>query len=111
MRIIQIVLLLFVAFAILKTAGRAVRRDITRAQLVFWCLVWLAIAAAALFPQWTVVVANRLGVGRGSDLVLYVAVALLLYVVFRLTVRMERIDRAMTKVVRKQALDNLDKKE
>lgn len=104
MHIIQLILLLFVAFAILKTVGRAVKRDVTRAQLVFWCLVWLAIAAAAIFPQWTVVLANRLGVGRGSDLVLYIAVALLLYIVFRLTVRIERMDRAITKVVRRDAL-------
>mgnify|MGYP001574194042 FL=1 len=110
MMIIQILLLLFVAFAILKTVGRAVKRDVTRAQLVFWCLVWLAIASAAIFPQWTVVLANRLGVGRGSDLVLYVAVALLLYIAFRLTVRMERMDRAITKVVRRDALER-DKKE
>ncbi len=110
MHIIQIILLLFVAFAILKTVGRAVKRDVTRAQLVFWCLVWIAIAAAAIFPQWTVILANRLGVGRGSDLVLYAAVALLLYIVFRLTVRIERMDRAITKVVRHDALERDDKK-
>jgi len=104
MLIIQIFLLLFVAFAILKTAGRYKKKEITFGQVIFWCLVWLAIAGAAIFPQWTVFVANKFGVGRGTDFVLYISVALLLYIVFRQTVKIQKIDREITKIVRKDAL-------
>lgn len=111
MLVIQILLLLFVAFALLKTFGRFTKNDITVAQLCFWVLIWIAIALTAIFPQWTVSIANRLGVGRGSDLVLYAAVAVLLYTTFRLTVRLQKLDRDITKVVRKEALDSANKKE
>src|SRR3989344_924875 len=104
MNIIQLILILFVAFAVYKTGVRLRKREITMGQMVFWLLVWTAIAAAALFPEWTNVVANRFGVGRGADFVLYIAVALLLYTSFKLTVRVQKLDRDITKVVRRDAL-------
>ena len=107
--IIQIFLLLFVAFAILKTIGRFRKKEITAGQVFFWCLVWITIAFATIFPQWTVIAANKFGVGRGTDFVLYVAVALLLYIVFRLTVRIQKINRDITKIVRKDALQKSNK--
>lgn len=111
MHVIQLLLILFVIFAVYKTFARLRKREITRAQFIFWCVVWGAIAAAALFPEWTTVVANRFGVGRGTDFLLYLSVAVLLYTSFKLTVRMQKLDRDITKVVRRDALDRTDKKE
>lgn len=109
MHVIQLLLILFVIFAVYKTAVRLRRREITVGQLIFWCLVWVAIATAAIFPEWTTVVANRFGVGRGTDFLLYLSVAVLLYTSFKLTVRVQKLDRDITKVVRREALER-DKK-
>ncbi len=109
MHIIQIFLILFVLFAVYKTGVRLRKKEMTASQFIFWCVVWAAIAAAALFPEWTTVVANRFGVGRGTDFLLYLSVALLLYTSFKLTVRVQKLDRDLTKVVRRDALDTTKK--
>ena len=74
--------------------------------MVFWILFWLAADVAVLWPNSTTVLANALGIGRGSDLVLYISLAALFYLLFRLHVKVESINRDVTKVVRDKALDH-----
>ncbi len=104
MAFIQTALLLFVAFAAYKTWLRLNSGDITGGQFLFWSFLWLAVGLATIFPQWTVVVANRFGVGRGADFVLYIAVAFLLYRSFKTSVKLRTMDRHITSVVRHNAL-------
>ena len=51
-----------------------------------------------------------LGIARGADLIVYVSVVLLFYLIFRLYVKMEKIEQDVTKVVRKIAIDETVKK-
>ena len=106
MAFIQTLLLLFVVFAAYKTWKRLNSGDITGGQFLFWSAVWLAVGLATIFPQWTVVIANRFGVGRGADFVLYLAVAFLLYRSFKTSVKMRSLDRHITSVVRRNALED-----
>ena len=48
--------------------------------------------------------ANRLGIGRGSDLVIYISIAVLFFLLFRVHIAIERVNREVTKVVRDRAL-------
>ena len=74
--------------------------------VVFWVLFWLIASVAVWWPNGTTVLANAFGIGRGTDFVLYVAIALLFYLVFKLHVKLESVGRDITKVVRKEALEN-----
>lgn len=71
---------------------------------LLWLLLWAGAAVVILFPNSTVGVAHLLGIGRGADLVLYLSAILILYLVFRVYVRLEQMDRNMTKIVRTLAL-------
>lgn len=104
MAFIQTILLLFVVFSMYRTWQRLQGGDITGGQFLFWCGLWVAIGLSALFPQWTVWLANAFGVGRGADFVLYLAVAFLLYRSFKTSVKQRELDRHITAVVRKNAL-------
>ena len=57
-----------------------------------------------LLPATTTKIASFFGVGRGVDVILYLAVSLLFYLVFRIYVMIEDIRREITKVVRMVAL-------
>lgn len=60
--------------------------------------------AGVLEPGLTSYIAKRLGIGRGTDVVLYLSIALLYYLIFRLSISLEDTRREITEVVRKIAL-------
>lgn len=102
--IIKFLLLIFIAFALIKVIMRIFLREIARFEGFFWILFWILGGVFVYDPGLTVKVANALGVGRGADLVFYVSILLLFYLAFRIFVRLEKIDRTITKIVRDAAL-------
>lgn len=62
-----------------------------------------------LFPEWTNVLAKKLGVGRGADLVLYIGIVLFYFVVLKLYARMRKLEQQITELIRKQAIDEVEK--
>lgn len=62
-----------------------------------------------LFPEWTSVLAKKLGVGRGTDLVLYICIVLFYFVILKLYARMRKLEQQITELIRKQALDEVEK--
>ena len=55
-------------------------------------------------PDLTSSLAKLFGVGRGADVVVYLALVGLFFMVFRLMVKIEKLEREITKVVRNKAL-------
>jgi len=104
MFLIQIVLILFCLFAIIKVAARYRAGDIGVQWLVFWLVFWILVGAVAWRPDTTGYFARLLGVGRGADVVVYLALALLFFLFFKLMVKVERVDKNITKIVREIAL-------
>jgi len=71
---------------------------------IFWIFFWLLGNIAVWWPNSTTMFANRLGIGRGSDFVIYISIAVLFYLLFMVHIKMERVSREVTKVVRDRAL-------
>ena len=71
-------------------------------------LAWTAVIVIVLLPQTTDLLAARVGIGRGADLVVYVALVALMYVVFRLVLKIQSIERDLTALVLHDALRELD---
>ncbi len=105
MFLIQIVLLLFCLFAIVKVSARYRSGDIALGWLVFWLLFWVWAGVVALKPDSTTYWARLLGVGRGADVVVYLSLALLFFLFFKLMVNVERINKDITKIVREITLN------
>jgi len=74
----------------------------------FWMFFWVLADVVVFFPDSTTLFANRLGIGRGSDLITYVSLALVFFVLFRLHVKLHEIQRDITSLVRKDALEDRD---
>lgn len=101
--LIQILLSLFIIFALIKVIGRFRAKEVSFGAVIFWCLFWLIVLIVVWQPRLSTELANRLGVGRGTDLIMYVSVAALFYFIFRLTVRIEKMEKNVTKIVREMA--------
>jgi hypothetical protein len=74
-------------------------------QLVLWMAIWIGGAVVVLFPDFANDLASRFKVGRGADLVIYVAIPVLFYTVFRLLIRTERLNRDVTSLTRALAIE------
>src|SRR5260221_7561046 len=57
-----------------------------------------------LFPELTTRIANKLGVGRGTDLIVYICIVFFLFVIIRLYARLRRLEQMITRIVRDNAL-------
>ncbi len=104
---IQIILLAFLAFAILRAFWRFHQSHIAWNALIFWLLLWGAITIVVIKPDITSRLAALAGVGRGADLVLYGAAVLLFYLVFYFMVKIDAIDQDITKIISALALKDI----
>ncbi len=105
MSFIKIIIIIFILFVLSRTIVRFKRGDITSRELTIWAIFWLLVATATLVPKKTDTIAQWLGVERGADLLVYLSIIALFFVVFKIIVKLEKIDRDITKVVRHAALD------
>ena len=103
----------WIAFVILGisftlTLTLTVRRVIAPRVGFAWAMLWVAAAVAIARPELTAMVARALGIGRGTDLVLYVAILAMVFGFFAVYVRMRRIESDLTKIVRELAIRGAD---
>lgn len=83
---------------------------ISRFRSAFFDLLLLLLFSSAaiffiLFPDYTNVIAKKLGVSRGADLLFYVCILFFLFIIIKLFARIRRLEKTLTDIVRKQAKD------
>ena len=108
MNLIQILLILVAAASLLVYLRyfRSVLRDRLIALIIF-----ASVVSAVLFPEFTTTVANSVGVGRGTDLILYLLVVGSVFAVVMLTSRLMSIENTLTELVRQLAIMNANRPE
>ena len=107
---IQIFLLALVLFAVSRVYLRAKEKILSPKTALFWFAIWTAAAFGILLPKTTSSLAGIVGVGRGVDVIVYVSLALLFYLVFRLFVSVEDLRHEITYLIRQLALQNSAKR-
>jgi hypothetical protein len=79
--------------------GRGLRRN-----GVFWGLVWLVAGFLILFPSVTTRLAGWFGIGRGADLILYLAILAGLTSSLYFYARYRQLEIMVTEIIRREAL-------
>ena len=110
MIVLQILVSIFVLIVLAKLFKQWHNENITLAKFLLWCLLWLAVLLVFWQPDLTSYLANFLGIGRGADLIIYVAILALDYLVFRVFVRLQKLDKDLTKLIREDAIKNVQKR-
>lgn len=103
--LIRLILWFVLGIAFLMTWRRERQGAVRLYEALAWSAVWIAAALVVARPESTTLVAQFLGIGRGADLILYAAVITLLILVFQLHVAHHKLERQLTDMVRKQALE------
>lgn len=100
----QIIFVLFALLVISQVLKRKKSGHLSSLGMLFWILVWVGASVAVLWPDATQTLANYFGIGRGTDFVVYSALAIMFFGLFRLHIKIESMQRDITAVVRKKAL-------
>lgn len=101
--LIQLLLFFFIIFALSRVLLQVKQGNLTFNAFFFWTAVFSMAIIGILYPQLTSKAAEIMGIGRGADAVIYVSIALLFYLVFRISVMIEDIRHEISELVRKLA--------
>jgi len=104
MNAFQILLICVLAALASVIVALTVRRSIGRLAAAAWLAVIAAGAVFSIEPNWTTVIARRLGISRGTDLLLYLLVLAVLQGFLLIYLKLRRVRRELTLLVRELAI-------
>ncbi|HZJ40980.1 MAG TPA: DUF2304 domain-containing protein [Candidatus Saccharimonadales bacterium] len=109
----QLIALALIAVFIWRLSEQKRKKKIGQNEFIFWLSFWLlGVVAIVLIKQIDRLVGS-LGFSSGINFLLYLAIIILFYMVFKLRLTLAKMDSNLTSIVRKIALlenSNLDSK-
>lgn len=79
-------------------------------KLVTSNIIWLSIAAFSLFPNATHKISQQLGFGESLNTFIFIGFVVVFVILFKVINILERIERNVSEIVRKEALSKLTEK-
>jgi hypothetical protein len=108
----QVIALLFIAFFLARLFFKRQRKEISGNEFLFWLFFWILAALAIIFIKQIDAIVSSLGFsGSGIEVLLYLAVLFLFYFNFRQRLKLERIERDITRLVEYMAINKKKKNE
>ncbi len=103
----QLLFSIFILFAISRAILRFKEGKVSFLALIGWVFLWMWVGIIIWIPGVTTHIAKILGIGRGADLIIYGSIVTLFYLIFRIYVKIEDIERQITQIARKIALQKV----
>lgn len=97
--ILKILAIIFVLFVASRAYLRFKDKSLNIQSLVFWGIIWVSILAFVFDPKISDEIAKFVGLQRGTDTIFFFAIILLFYLIFRLYVKIDKVDKDVTKIV------------
>ena len=108
--LLQGVAIAFALFALSRSVLRFRDGQTTLKEFILWASIWIIVIIISLFPDVTYFFAKAFGINRGVDLVIYVSITALFYLMFRLYIKLDRVEKSITLLTRHDAIKNVKKK-
>ena len=101
----QLLALIIISFLISRLIRQKKKKQVGGNEFVLWLTFWLGSALAILFLKELDYLAARLGFSAsGINLLFYAAILALFYFIFRLRLRVAKLDRDLTDLTREMTL-------
>lgn len=107
MNLIQILIVLFIVYVVYRLVVKLNKRELTMQVFILWLIFWLIVGFAVVIPDSLSYIASKVGVGRGVDVAVYIAVLTLFYIVFRIFIRLEKMEKNISEIVRKISISQV----
>ncbi len=75
---------------------------------LLWTVFWTAVAYVALFPSHMRFLSDITGIRRNETAIMVTAIGILFFIVFYLVIKIEEVEQRFTKLVRHDALQDLE---
>ncbi len=106
----QLLAVIVIAFFIIRLFQQRRNNSISKGEYLLWLVFWILTGLSVIFIKYIDRLVGFFGFsGSGIEVLLYLAVALMFYLFFRLRIKIERIEKELTKVVRAIAIDKKNK--
>lgn len=102
----QILFLVFAGLAAILLASRYRAQELSGTSAIFWLILWGMGTMIVIMPDVASQLANVFGIGRGSDLILYVTIIVLFFLLFKTQIKIEKLNIKLTKLIRHYALED-----
>lgn len=96
----QILLSTLILFILLRTINAYKKRDLSLGFSLIWIIFWLFGLFLIFEQNFVISLAKSLGISRGVDLVIYLSLIFIFYMIYRLLVKIEELERTITQIVR-----------
>ncbi len=97
----QVIALIIILIFLARLFWQKQKNDISVNEFLFWLIFWVLSALVIIFIKWIDQFVANLGFsGRGIEILFYLGVLLLFYLIFKLRLKMEKIEKDITKIVR-----------
>jgi hypothetical protein len=97
----QIIALIIIALMLARLYWQKQKNYIGANEFLFWLIFWLLAALLIIGLKFIDRLVADLGFsGSGIEVLLYLSVAILFYFIFRLRLKMEKIEKDITKIVK-----------
>ena len=105
--ILGLVALAFIINGLLKFLKRA--QGQTFFKLAVTIFIWGAVFAFALFPRASHTISEKIGLGENLNTLIFIGFVVIFLILFKMLNIIERAERNISEIVRKEALDKLEK--
>ena len=106
MRIIEILIMIFAVFAFVKTILKLKDNAISWKGFCFWTLVWTGLIVLVLFRKKI----GGFGIDDPFKTVVMISVIVLFYLMFRMFIKIDKVEQEITKVTREIAVKKAGKR-
>lgn len=101
----QILALVIIGFFLIRLFWQKQKKQIGANEFIFWLVFWCLSAILILSLKWIDKLVADLGFsGMGIEVLLYLGIAVLFYFIFRLRLKLEKIEKNITKIIREMAI-------
>jgi len=106
----QTIALILIAIFIWRLLSQKRKKRINQNEFILWLVFWLLGALAMIFIHRIDSLVRYLGFsGSGINFLIYLAILVLFYSIFRLRLNLAKMEKNITEIVRKIALDKENK--
>jgi len=101
----QIIAIAIVLFFVFRLIGQKRKNSISQVEFYLWLFFWIFSALIVIFIKQVDLLVAYLGFSStGIDVLLYLSIAVLFYLLFRIRIKMEKIEKDITTLVRENSI-------
>jgi len=102
--ILQIFVSILVLVVLFEVYRSFYKKELSKLSFVFWLIIWCSIFTIVWYPNITQYIATLFNIRRAIDSVVYLSIVIMFYLLFRVLLKLERLEHKLEGFIRKTVL-------